>query len=328
MDVAHTLAALGGIATRRQLVTAGLSGGDLTAAVLRGDVRRVRQGHYAHPAAPADAVTAVRIGGRLAGPSAAAAHGLWSGYDQRLHVSVARNASRLRVSRQQAGKGETTPDSSDRSVVVHWTDTGARDPAESCWRPPVVVCLRQMVAWCDEVTAVACVDTALQAGLVTPEELEAGLEAHGPRVRTVLARSRPGSDSGVESIVRQALAARGIAVEQQVRVTTVGPSDMRLLGRRGQPLRVLVELDGFSFHARREAFDRDRRKDAEAAAAGYTTLRFSADQVEHDLGRVVATIARVRDLHESGTDEPAFLHDARIRTGGPSAAPIRISLPE
>ncbi|MBD8609726.1 DUF559 domain-containing protein [Frigoribacterium sp. CFBP 13729] len=171
-----------------------------------------------------------------------------------------------------------------------------------------------MVAWCDEMTAVACVDTALQASLVGLDELTAGLEGHGPRARAVLRRCRPGSDSGVESIVRQALAARGVEVEQQVVVTSVGPSDMRLRGRRGQALRALVELDGFAFHSRRDAFDRDRRKDAEAASAGYTTLRFSADQIERDLGEVIDTIVRVRDAHDAGKDEPKFLSRARFRT--------------
>ncbi|WP_191330128.1 endonuclease domain-containing protein [Frigoribacterium sp. ACAM 257] len=314
MDLLQTLAAFGGIATRRQLLANGHSGGDLTTAVQRGAVRRVRQGHYTRLDAATDAVAAVRLGGRLAGPSAASVHGLWAGYDRRLHVSVARNASRLRVARRVAPGGEDAPRSADGSVVVHWTDTEPLALAEPCWRSSVVVCLRQMVAWCDEVTAVACVDTALQARLVGLDELTAGLEGHGPRVRAVLQRCRPGSDSGVQSMVRQALAARGVDVEQQVWVTSVGPSDMRLRGRRGQALRVLVELDGFAFHSRRDAFDRDRTKDAEAASAGYTTLRFSADQVERDLGGVVDTITRVRDAHDEGTQASLFLDRAQFRT--------------
>ncbi|MBD8584968.1 type IV toxin-antitoxin system AbiEi family antitoxin domain-containing protein [Frigoribacterium sp. CFBP 8766] len=314
MDLSQTLAAFGGIATRRQLLASGHSGGDLTTAVQRGEVRRARHGHYARLDAATDAVAAVRLGGRLAGPSAASVHGLWAGYDRRLHVSVPRNASRLRDARRATPGGGAAPRSADDSVVVHWTDTEPLDLSEPCWLSPVVVCLRQMVAWCDEMTAVACVDTALQASLVGLDELTAGLEGHGPRARAVLRRCRPGSDSGVESIVRQALAARGVEVEQQVVVTSVGPSDMRLRGRRGQALRALVELDGFAFHSRRDAFDRDRRKDAEAASAGYTTLRFSADQIERDLGEVIDTIVRVRDAHDAGKDEPKSLSRARFRT--------------
>ncbi|WP_209560370.1 DUF559 domain-containing protein [Frigoribacterium sp. PvP032] len=328
MDLLQTLAAFGGIATRHQLLANGHSGGDLTTAVQRGTVRRVRQGFYVRLDASTDAVAAVRLGGRLAGPSAASVHGIWTGYDRRLHVSVARNASRLRQAHQVAQGLTGAPGSADASVVVHWTDTEPQQLDEPCWRSPVVLCLRQMVAWCDEVTAVACVDTALQASLISMEELTAGLEGHGPRVRSVLRLCRPGSDSGIESIVRQALAARGVEVEQQVSVTSVGPSDMRLRGRRGQALRVLVELDGFAFHSRRDAFDRDRRKDAEAASAGYTTLRFSADQVERDLGGLVDTIVRVRDAHDAGMDESLFLKRARFRTTLPSLARIRTDLPE
>jgi hypothetical protein len=78
----------------------------------------------------------------------------------------------------------------------------------------------------------------------------------------------------------------------------------------------------------RDAFDRDRRKDAGAASAGNTTLRFSADQIERDLGEVIDTIVRVRDAHGAGKDEPKFLSRARFRTIRPLLARIRTDLRE
>jgi very-short-patch-repair endonuclease len=309
MHVTSLLRSSGGIASRRQLVARGVSGGDLTRAVRTGVVLRPRQAHYALPSAPADARVAVRVGGRLAGPSAAASHGLWSGLDDRVHVAVPRHASRLRVAVRS--DGSTVSDIDGRPVVVHWWG-GSPAIDESCWRVTVLDCLRQMVTWCDTETAVACVDTALQAGLVMTDTLAAGLQRMGDRATTVLARCRHGSDSGVESLVRQRLARIGIEVDQQVRVTSVGPSDMRVRGRRGQALKLLIEVDGFAYHSTRASFDRDRAKDAEAAAAGYVTLRFSADQVVRGWQRVESRVIELRDLVDDASPSPLAIQDRGV----------------
>ncbi len=42
---------------------------------------------------------------------------------------------------------------------------------------------------------------------------------------------------------------------------------------------LVVEADGRTWHTRLEDFERDRRRDAEAAAAGFQTLRFTYDQL-------------------------------------------------
>ncbi len=43
--------------------------------------------------------------------------------------------------------------------------------------------------------------------------------------------------------------------------------------------RLVVETDGFAFHGDRGAFERDRRRDAELTAAGFTVLRFTWHQL-------------------------------------------------
>jgi very-short-patch-repair endonuclease len=45
---------------------------------------------------------------------------------------------------------------------------------------------------------------------------------------------------------------------------------------------VIVEADGRTWHTRLEDFERDRQRDAEAAAAGFQTLRFTYHQVLHE----------------------------------------------
>ena len=55
--------------------------------------------------------------------------------------------------------------------------------------------------------------------------------------------------------------------------------------------RLVVEVDGFAFHGGREAFERDRRKDAELLGAGYRVLRVTWRQIAHAPEAVVARLA-------------------------------------
>jgi hypothetical protein len=94
---------LGGVASRDELLAAQLDPADIDMSLYYGKILRVRRGWYASVNAPAAALRALRVGGRLACVSALA----W--YDGELveepiHVLVRRGASRL-------GPG----------AVVHWT---------------------------------------------------------------------------------------------------------------------------------------------------------------------------------------------------------------
>ena len=55
--------------------------------------------------------------------------------------------------------------------------------------------------------------------------------------------------------------------------------------------RVVFEIDGYTFHTSRFAFDRDRRKDAALKAAGYDPNRLSRDQVVFEPYLAVAAIS-------------------------------------
>lgn len=60
--------------------------------------------------------------------------------------------------------------------------------------------------------------------------------------------------------------------------------------------RLIVEVDGHRYHASKSAFENDRRRDAVLAAAGYTVMRVTWDQItrEHEavLVRLVRTLCR------------------------------------
>jgi len=53
---------------------------------------------------------------------------------------------------------------------------------------------------------------------------------------------------------------------------------------------VIVEVDGFAFHASRASFDRDRRRDAELVALGFRVIRVTWRQI---VDRPEAAIARL-----------------------------------
>lgn len=309
-DARTVVDSLGGIATWQQLVRQGVEREAVSSAVRSGAIRRVRQGFYATSRANSSGVLAVRIGGRLAGPSAVVTWNLWGGFGCQLHVAVKSNASRLRTSlppgqfvdtgrrsgdstsvtadsthltaeavRPTAGTSRRTDNTPQRTahalgeeVVLHWGPLAPSEPHEECWRSSLLQSVRQTVMWSDRETAIACLDTAHRyanrAAIV-------GAFAHDRiSTRRLVEESRPGSDSGVESLVRQRLAAIGIDLVQQIKIAGVGRVDAGIRGTR-----IILEIDGREFHDGPTAFENDRRRDAELAALGYTVIRLTYLQV-------------------------------------------------
>jgi len=273
----HTVAALGHVATRRQLVERGFTGFDLTSAVRAGRLRRVRRGWYATADATSDQLTAVRVGGRLSHASAARSYGLWAGVDARVHVTVTRGASRLRRRRTPTFD---TVDLWDSEVCVHWTRPGRQDlTSTQTWRVDLAECLLGAVVEMPLEHAVACLDTARS---VYGESVLVPFSLAEPRHRRVAALSRPGSESGLESIVRQRLGRLGLDVQQQVSIAGVGRVDMVVEGL------VVIEVDGWEFH--KDAFERDHRRSSTLMSLGRFPLSFTYAQVMDDWPFVERTI--------------------------------------
>jgi very-short-patch-repair endonuclease len=184
-----------------------------------------------------------------------------------------------------------------QDVVVHWKTSG---PAREIWRVSPADCLRSVVRCADEETAVAVLDTAIGSGMVRFSDLPSWFESEPKWTRRVAARAHPGSDSGIESIVRQRLTAAGHVVEQQVTVSGVGRVDLRVDGW------LFVELDGFAYHSSPGAFERDRIRDLSFAAQGEQRLRFTATQVLREWD-VVADAIRTVLRQDAPRDTPAML---------------------
>jgi very-short-patch-repair endonuclease len=58
-----------------------------------------------------------------------------------------------------------------------------------------------------------------------------------------------------------------------------------------EPLKVGIELDGYTYHSDREAFTRDRQRQREIEAQGWHIIRFSSDELAQDIGRCVREAA-------------------------------------
>ncbi|PPF62759.1 hypothetical protein C5C18_14205 [Rathayibacter tritici] len=251
MDFDTELSLRDGVASRSQLLAAGATGRDLTAAVSDGRLLRGRRGWYASPRLPPEALAAFRLGGRLAATDAARSHGLWVLRSPELHVHVGPHAARL-----------TAP----RGVRLHWDPV---HPADEVLRVSPIHALLQLGRTVGDEDLLVALESALEKRILGSDDL-AELRAACPhRLQALLVFARDDSQSGVETLARWRLHLIGVTARAQVYIPGVGRVDL-VIGHS-----LIVELDGRSTHD----FENDRRRDLHASIDGYVTLRFSASQV-------------------------------------------------
>ncbi len=130
-------------------------------------------------------------------------------------------------------------------------------------------------------------DSLLQLRIRSRSELHAVLDGHSNRSYRLLGRADAGAESALESVVRHRLRARGIGVRTQVPIQGLGRVDM-LVGRS-----LLVETDGYEFHADRDSFREDRRRDRVAAALGYWVVRLTWEQTLGNWPQILADISAI-----------------------------------
>lgn len=280
--------------TTSDLRAMGKSQRDIRRAVERGLMLVVRRGHYAVPGTDPALIRAVRVGGVATGTTASRVRGLWTPPDARisappdtasltppdarLHVAVPRNAPRLH-----------DPDDGDEplvrseSVVLHWSDPAAVAEAAPMGIAPPLMMLEHVFVAHPTDRAVAVTDSALKHRYIRTVDLHALAARLPSHLRTAVHSATSRSDSGIESIGRFRLRLLGLDVEVLVRLDRVGVVDLLIDGW------LVVEMDGREFHDG-DRFERDRRRDLEAATARYRTLRFSWRQVMFDWPAVEAAI--------------------------------------
>jgi very-short-patch-repair endonuclease len=139
------------------------------------------------------------------------------------------------------------------------------------------------------------VNEALVMGLVNEDDLYAVLDRcrgrrGAPQLRRLLATGRGPSltRSEAERRLLDVLRARGLQVPETN--ARVGRYEVDLLWRAE---RLVVEVDGYAFHATRAAFERDRLRDADLQASGMAVVRVTWRQIVDNPDATVARIARV-----------------------------------
>lgn len=280
---AAVLNTLGRMARTSELRRRGVSRDELSRAVRAGEVRRPRQGVYALPDTAEAWIHAASHGGTIGCAQAAAAHGLW--------------VLRLPGTNHIWMGGAGTPRSTCDDCVLHW-DEGRVRVGEAA---PVPNALLQIATCCGEDMFFAALESALRQSLLSPAGL-IWLRRHLPTsLRWLVAFARADADSGLESLIRLRLHRIGIAVSTQVPIPGVGEVDF-VIGDR-----LIVEADGRQNHAREKERSKDLRRDAAAAAAGYTTLRFTYEMIIDDWQLVAAAIcgALARGTHLAPVLSPA-----------------------
>ena len=261
----------GGTIATHELHTGGLTRTDIAAAVRTGHLWRARQGWYVTPGTDTTLVRAVRVGGRATCSTALSSAGVWVMPDRRLHVRVDRNDCRLRSVRSSRVRLNDSPQ--DR-VVVHWRDALSTQSRLIC----------DVADALDDYRGCAPHDWYLAS-------LESSIRQHKGLIRELRARGHQAigdaidgrCESGIETMCWVRLL-RKLDAQRQVVISGVGRVDF-LVGSR-----LVIEVDGATFHDRESQFEDDRRRDAELSARGYRVLRFSYQQIVNDWSLVEAAI--------------------------------------
>jgi very-short-patch-repair endonuclease len=281
-----------GVVTRRQLLEAGVAANTVKHRIETKRLRRVHHGVYT--VGPVLSPNTREMAAALAcGPTAAVSH------------------------RSAAALWELLPrrDSGPVDVTV---------PGDSRRRKPGIRVHRTTVLEPDEVGAVDGIPVTSPArtlldiaGVVRPRELEQALaraERQHPDIRSELStligrrprrrgvrsiRNLLHNDAGAALTRSEAeerlleLIRRGRLPDPETNVMIAG-YEVDFLWRRK---RLVVEVDGFAFHASRRRFERDRSRDADLTALGYRVLRVTwrqlVDEPDAVLVRVAQALARV-----------------------------------
>ncbi len=276
-----------GVVRRTDLLASGMTRGTLATLVEMGDVVRLDRSRFALPGTDPGIIRAVSEGGTLTCMSALTLAGVAVLDSNLLHL---RRPPCRRRGRDWA-EGVTECGVPPRSR----TPVGGFDPSQ---HPPNPSWPDHPLDGIDAALRIACtnhpdeelavvLDSILHTRLRTRPELHALLDGHSGRTKRLVALADAGAESALESVVRHRLTSCGIAVRTRVRIPDLGRVDM-LLGRS-----LLLETDGYAFHADRESFREDRRRDRVALALGYSVIRLTWEQVFSSWSEVFADISAI-----------------------------------
>jgi very-short-patch-repair endonuclease len=266
--------------TIQELRAAGETVASIRESIDRNERFRIIRGWYGDSRTPADAVLAMRIGGRLGCVSALALHGAWSPPGAGTHVLFPTHAS----GRRSAGRPEGV------TVVRHW-HRGDRETGSSFGVAPLELAVGDVLGCQPPSFAIAILDSLLHQRRISRNRLEAAILRGPERTRHLVRHLEPRSESGIESIARYRIRMSGVATAVQVTLRTDDRIDLEIDDW------LAIELDGREFHAQERAFTRDRVRVGRVMRQGRIVLQFAYATILYDWDFVLTTILEVMAQH-------------------------------
>lgn len=281
------------VVSHRQLVAAGVSRRAIQHRLATGRLRSLHRGVFLVGDVVAPALAAETAALLACGPGAVLSHlsaaYRWSLREPRdgpVHLTVAAD----RRPKLRAG------------VVVHRTSTFSATDVRRRDGLPVTSPTRTLLdlaAVLPERDLRWAVEEARVRRLITPQAFAAACRAHrGRRGAAALGRIAAAvtpdplaTRSEAERRLLDLIAAAGLpAPRANVRVAG------HLVDLYWRAEGLVVELDGFAFHAHREAFERDRRRDGDLVLAGITVVRLTWRRITVEPAAVTALLSQLLDL--------------------------------
>jgi very-short-patch-repair endonuclease/predicted transcriptional regulator of viral defense system len=278
-----------GVVTRAQLVVAGVGPSVVDHRLRTGRITAMHHGVYR--VGPLRSTRAAEMAACLAcGPLALVSHQsggvLWRILPEKLRPDP--------VEVTLTGGNRRRP-----GVRIHRVPTLAADEATRLDGIPVTTPERTLL---DLATAVGrrtlerALAEAIALRLTSPPSMEALLDRHAgrpgsARLRTVLEGGQPAlTRSEAEEVFLNLIRKAGLG---RPRVNTrLGGFEVDFYW---PPERLVVEIDGFPFHSSRQAFERDRRRDAEFAALGLRVVRVTWRQLDREREALLVRLTRALD---------------------------------
>ena len=251
-------------------------------AINNGALRRLRRGWWAIRDADSDVVTAVSSGGVLSCASALRKYGVWVMPTDRVHI-----------------RGNSATSRTHRT----WCRQHGRQPAADHAIDDLETALLHAARCLSTEEFVVVVDSVLNRGIMTESQVTALFIGLPRQVHRHLELCDGRAESGTETAVRLRLTAQNRTITPQWRIPEVGRVDM-LIGHS-----LVIEVDGYAYHADPSAYENDRLRDLQAKEIGYEVIRLSYRQVIHGwhvvgplLANIMARGDHLRRLPVRATD--------------------------
>jgi hypothetical protein len=147
----------------------------------------------------------------------------------------------------------------------------------------------------DELAATVAVDSALRLQHVTVEDMRTELRSRRHfrghrRCASVVKLSDCTSGSVPETVARLVFRRAGLPMPCAQYEISLGEGQIARADFAWPEHRLIVEIDGFAWHASSEALQRDHKRLRRLTLAGWTVLPFTADDVRHRQDELVADV--------------------------------------